>query len=134
MKCISSLAARFQACLLTPEAMGFALTFNLTKNLIRSGLKFNHWLKEVIPGAIGGWCPLCLIAPYLYPSPSLSELRNAYLFLQFHSCSFLSFFCEQFVHSSIVGSSDSLLCVDVKLCHLIYPPLLSGLLHLEHSR
>lgn len=85
MKCISSLAARFQACLLTPEAMGFTLTFNLTKNLIRSGLKFNHWLKEVIPGAIGGWCPLCLIAPYLFLSPSLSEIRNAYLFLQFHS-------------------------------------------------
>lgn len=70
--------------------MGFALTFNLTKNLIRSGLKFNHWLKEVIPGAIGGWCPLCLIAPYLYPSPSLSDIRNAYLFLQFHSFFFLS--------------------------------------------
>lgn len=45
-----------------------ALTSSLTKNLIRSGLKFNHSLKELILGAISGWCPLHLIvAQLLYP-------------------------------------------------------------------
>lgn len=46
-------------------ARSLALTSSLTKNLIRSGLKFNHSLKELILGAIGGWCPLHLIVAQL---------------------------------------------------------------------
>lgn len=69
-----------------------ALTSSLTKNLIRSGLKFNHLLKELILGAIGGWCPLHLIVAQLLStsprSPSGFAVSSDYTGL----CFFLSRF------------------------------------------
>ena len=115
---------KFQASVL--EVARFALTFSLTKiedDLIRSGLKFNNWLKKVIAGAIGGWCPRRLIAPYL--SSVLIKISQCPSLFAVLFLFFFFFPSEDLVHS--VGRlGNNLLCIDVQLCHLIYPPPLSS--------
>lgn len=126
---------KFQASLLKIDR--FALTFSLTKektkkkkkgtDLIRSGLKFNNWLKKVIAGAIDEWCPLRLIASYLFSG--FIKISQCLSLFPVHFSSFFLSSSEKLVHS--VGRlGSSLLCIDVQLRHLIYPPALSS--HLEH--
>lgn len=121
-----------------------ALTSSLTKNLIRSGLKFNHSLKELILGVIGGWCPLHLIVALLLgPLPSLRSFRF---------CRISPDYTGYFVFSSLVpqhtlsrpfsvgpstlfratigpSSGNNLLCIDIKPCYLIELPSSSRLLN-----
>lgn len=116
----------------------FALTSSLTKNLIRSGLKFNHSLKELILGAIGGWCPLHLIVAQLlllllrlsgfavssdytrlrffFPFPLLSFFFSFFFFpLLLHPLRALGTF--SFYDRPSPG--NNLLCINIKPCYLI---------------
>lgn len=115
-------------------AWSLALTSSLTKNLIRSGLKFNHSLKELILGAIGGWCPLHLIvAQLLYPRSfrfrRISRLYQTSFFSSSSSAFFSSFSRTLGTFSSHDRASpgNNLLCIDIKPCYLIELPSSSRL-------
>ena len=107
-----------------PFLWGMLLLSCVGKNLIRSGLKFNHWLKELILGAIGGWCPLHLIVPRLFLA-TFSWFRNTILFLSFfipHFFTSLTLFLfdpAQFFQLRSSRSSSNLLCIDINPRYLI---------------
>jgi len=100
---------------------------SLTKNLIRSGLKFNHSLKELILGAIGGWCPLHLIvAQLLYPVLSGFAVSLDYTRLRFF-LPLLLFRLILALFRATIELRNNLLCIDIKLCYLIELPSSSRL-------
>jgi len=104
-----------------------ALTSSLTKNLIRSGLKFNHSLKELILDAIGGWCPLHLIVAQLLYSPALSgfAVSSDYTRLRFFFSLFFSRTLGSFSSHDRAPLGNNLFCIDIKPCYLIELPSLS---------
>lgn len=105
------------------------------KNLIRSGLKFNHSLKELILGAIGGWCPLHLIvAQLLHPAFRFRRISRLYQ-TSFFSLFSLSLFISLSFPFSLSSQTlrtfschdraspgNNLLCIDIKPCYLIELP------------
>lgn len=105
-------------------ARPLALTSGLTKNLIRSGLKFNHSLKELILGAIGGWCPLHLIVAQLLPGPAC-QFRRIFRLYRTSFFPLLTLLAKpSALFRATIGASpgNNLLCIDIKPCYLIELP------------